>query len=137
MPKATTVLIRTTWRLKDMKTSKAAGRPPVHKTEQIVLGFVNSRREQMDEMFARALKKVEDGLHARQITAQRRRGDRAAVIRDLGPDHNRRLEAAHLLLNILGAGRPLPDAPPPERPGFTLDEIERLIAAKKAQEEEE
>lgn len=119
-----------------MKKSKAAGRSPAHKTRQIVLGFVNARREQMDEMFARALKTVEDGLNARHIVVKRRRGDRGAVIQDLGPDHNRRLESARLLLDILRAGRPLPDAPPPERPGFLLGELQRLSAAQEAEKKQ-
>ena len=115
-----------------MSKKQAAGRIPAQVVEQIVLGFVNVRRERIDEVFTRALQRLEDGLHARHVVALPARGKRAPVVQDVGPDHRARLRAAKLLLDVLTAGRPLPDAPPNERQYILYEDLQRLIAESKA-----
>jgi predicted DNA-binding protein (UPF0251 family) len=94
--------------------------------QQIVIAAANSQRDELCELFLRALEVIREAFDARLVRVGK---DGAPV--DLGPDHYARLAAVGALLKVMTAGRPIPKAPAPA-PGrndgtMTLAELEAQL----------
>jgi hypothetical protein len=102
-----------------------AGPPPC---DQIVLASVNSRREQLEGMFELMLQRVDEAFEAKRLVEQRTGRDGTTLLQIVGPDHDVRLAAVKLFVQIMTVGRPLPKAPSWVRTEPTIEDLKRRWA---------
>ena len=101
---------------------------PKVQTTAALPDLVAARRQRIERLLDRMREVKQAAFGARHIVGRRTGGICMPI--DLGPDHRIRLRAADLLVDIVTAGRPTPEAPEPVKRKASVEELrERWEAA--------